>query len=48
MAAHHGDSERGFYGRIKVISDDGLGSDESIILGIDRVCELAEAARKKG
>ena len=33
---------------IKVISDDGLGSDESIILGIDRVCELAEAARKKG
>jgi len=33
---------------IKVISDEGLGSDESIILGIDRVCDLAEAARKKG
>jgi len=33
---------------IKVISDEGLGSDESIILGIDKVCELAEAARKNG
>ena len=33
---------------IKVISDEGLGSDESIILGIDKVCDLAEAARKKG
>ncbi len=33
---------------IKVISDDGIGSDESVILGIDKVCELAEAARKKG
>ena len=33
---------------MKVISDEGLGSDESIILGIDRVCDLAEAARKKG
>ncbi len=33
---------------IKVINDEGLGSDESIILGIDRVCDLAEAARKKG
>ncbi len=33
---------------IKVISDEGLGSDESIILGIDRVCDLAETARKKG
>jgi serine protease AprX len=33
---------------IKVINDDGIGSDESIILGIDLVCELAEAARRKG
>jgi len=33
---------------IKVISDDGLGSDESIILGIDRVCDLAEEARRNG
>ena len=33
---------------IKVISDEGLGSDESIILGIDKVCDLAEAARRKG
>lgn len=33
---------------IKVISDEGIGSDESIILGIDKVCNLAEAARKKG
>jgi len=33
---------------IKVISDEGLGSDESIILGIDKVCDLAEAARKNG
>ena len=33
---------------LKVISDEGLGSDESIILGIDKACDLAEAARKKG
>ncbi|MBN2239947.1 MAG: S8 family serine peptidase, partial [Dehalococcoidales bacterium] len=33
---------------IKVIGDEGIGSDESIILGIDRVCDLAEDARKKG
>ena len=33
---------------VKVISDEGIGSDESIILGIDKVCDLAEAARKKG
>ncbi|MDZ4230400.1 MAG: S8 family serine peptidase [Dehalococcoidales bacterium] len=33
---------------IKVINDDGIGSDESIILGIDKVCDLAEAARTKG
>ncbi|TSA55475.1 MAG: peptidase S8 [Dehalococcoidia bacterium] len=33
---------------LKVISDEGIGSDESIILGIDKVCDLAEAARKKG
>jgi serine protease AprX len=33
---------------LKVINDDGLGSDETVILGIDRVCHLAEEARKKG
>ncbi len=33
---------------IKVIGDDGIGTDESIILGIDRVCHLAEEARRKG
>ncbi len=33
---------------IKVINDEGLGNDQDIVLGIDRVCELAEAARKKG
>ncbi|MBN2239950.1 MAG: S8 family serine peptidase [Dehalococcoidales bacterium] len=33
---------------IKVIGDEGIGSDESIILGIDKVCDLAEEARKKG
>ncbi len=33
---------------IKVIDDSGLGSDEAIVLGIDRVCQLAEAARTKG
>ncbi len=33
---------------VKVINDDGIGSDESIILGIDKVCDLAEEARKKG
>lgn len=33
---------------IKVISDEGIGNDEDIVMGIDRVCELAEDARKKG
>jgi len=33
---------------IKVISDDGVGNDEAIVLGIDKVCELAESARKSG
>jgi len=33
---------------VKVISDDGIGTDESIILGIDEVCELAEKARRGG
>lgn len=33
---------------IKVISDEGIGNDEDIVLGIDRVCELAEEAREKG
>lgn len=33
---------------IKVINDEGIGTDEGIILGIDRVCDLAEEARRKG
>jgi serine protease AprX len=33
---------------IKVIGDDGVGTDEGIILGIDKVCDLAEAARRQG
>ena len=33
---------------IKVIGDDGVGNDEAIVLGIDKVCELAESARKNG
>ena len=33
---------------IKVISDEGVGNDEDIVLGINRVCELAEEARRKG
>jgi serine protease AprX len=33
---------------LKVINDEGIGSDESIILGIDQVCDMAEAARKNG
>ncbi|MDP3038527.1 MAG: S8 family serine peptidase, partial [Deltaproteobacteria bacterium] len=35
-------------GRDRFIDDNGIGSDESIILGIDKVCDLAEAARKNG
>jgi len=33
---------------IKVIDDSGIGTDEGIILGIDKVCQLAEEARRKG
>jgi serine protease AprX len=33
---------------IKVIDDTGLGNDESVIMGIDKVCELAQDARMKG
>jgi serine protease AprX len=33
---------------LKIINDEGIGSDESIILGIDKVCDMAEAARKNG
>jgi len=33
---------------IKVVNDEGIGNDQDIVLGIDRVCELAEVARKKG
>jgi len=33
---------------IKVIDDSGLGNDESVVMGIDKVCELAERARTGG
>ncbi|MBI2849765.1 MAG: S8 family serine peptidase [Chloroflexi bacterium] len=33
---------------IKVINDEGIGSDEGIVLAIDRVCDLAARARTKG
>lgn len=33
---------------IKVINDEGIGSDEDIVLGIDKVCDLAESARESG
>jgi serine protease AprX len=33
---------------IKVIDDEGNGTDESIVLGIDKVCELVETAQKNG
>ena len=33
---------------VKVINDEGIGNDEAIVLGIDKVCDLAEAARKGG
>jgi len=33
---------------IKVINDQGVGTDEGIILGLDKVCEMAETARRQG
>ena len=33
---------------IKVMNDEGIGTDEDIVLGIDEVCELAQRARMKG
>jgi len=33
---------------LKVINDEGVGTDENIVLGIDEVCDLAEAARRNG
>jgi len=33
---------------IKVINDEGIGSDEGIVMGIERICSLAEQARKNG
>ncbi len=33
---------------VKVINDEGIGSDEDIVLGIDEVCDLAESARESG
>jgi serine protease AprX len=33
---------------VKVINDGGIGNDEAIVLGIDKVCDLAEVARKGG
>jgi len=33
---------------IKVMNDEGIGTDEDIVLGIDEVCELAQRARMNG
>jgi serine protease AprX len=33
---------------VKVIDDSGLGDDESVVQGIDKICELAERARTGG
>jgi len=33
---------------IKVVNDGGIATDEEVILGIDKVCDLAEEARRKG
>jgi len=33
---------------VKVINDEGIGSDEDIVMGIDKVCDLAENARESG
>ena len=33
---------------IKVIGDDGVGNDESVVMGIDKVCYLAQDARTRG
>jgi len=33
---------------IKVINDDGEGTDETIVMGIDKVCEMAEDAMMRG
>jgi len=33
---------------IKVINDEGLGTDEDIVMGLDQVCDLAEEARRNG
>jgi len=33
---------------IKVINDEGIGSDEGIVMGIERVCGLAEQSRNSG
>ncbi len=33
---------------IKVISDQGVGTEEDIVMGVDRVCELAVEARTQG
>jgi serine protease AprX len=33
---------------VKVINDEVVGTDEGVILGIDKVCNMAEEARRKG
>ena len=33
---------------IKVIDDEGIGTEESVVLGIDEVCALAKGARERG
>jgi serine protease AprX len=50
---HAADEEAGvspgaYLMNIKVIDDEGVGTDESVILGIEEVCNLVQAARLRG
>ena len=33
---------------IKVLNDEGIGTDEAIVMGIEKVCDLAQSARTNG
>ena len=33
---------------IKVLDDEGIGTDETVVMGIDKVCQLAQDAREAG
>ncbi|MGI2336139.1 MAG: S8 family serine peptidase [Dehalogenimonas sp.] len=48
LGEYSGVSPGGAIMNIKVIGDEGIASDEAIVLGIDRVCDLAEQARTSG